>query len=197
MIRARHQFELNLFQTPTSAQDVASAIMAALEPEDARHLAQWIAAVFHGDPGDNYKLRRWGTLLRHCRHRKELWSSLFSVRSRPDEALARFERSTNIEEFDRCYDELTNQPLSDWDLHLYAICFFDDDDSEGSPNGPYLWIAPTVRDFQALEFWRWLLQAMDGAELEHLRQRAEQIKQQEALTPTEALADPMTFVATL
>lgn len=193
MIEARRRFVTNA-SVPATAEQVASSVRNALDSEDARVLEQWITSVFHAKPTDNAELRQWTTLLQHCRRDETLWNGFFVSAQHARQALAKFARALDLGEFDERYRELTTVTLSDWDLHLYALHFFDDDDSEGTPNGPYLWLAPTVRDHQALRFWRWLTRALDEPELMHFRQRAASIAQHEGWVlpapPTDATDVP-------
>ena len=123
-----------------------------------------------------------------------MWARLFLDQARREEATERFDRSANIDDFNSRYDDLSNQPLSDWDLHIYAILFFDDDDSEGTPNGPYLWCAPTVRDFHAMEFWRWMVGAVPPDEVDRIHQWATDVNRHQQWVPEGDLVDPRFLV---
>ena len=190
LIRARSAFGPSLFANPVAVESVASDILAALGPRDARSLACWIEGIFHADPVDGKELRAWTTLLRHCRRAPKMWDSLFASPHSGAETLNAFELSINIDPFEQQFAELGEAPLSDWDLHIYAINFFDEDDSEGAPNGPHLWIAPTVRDVQGHRFWRWMQGSFSAAELTQIRRQAEAIWQSELLSPEGPMPDP-------
>lgn len=193
IIRARREFGVG--QSKASAvTDIASNTLAALDADDALHLAHWIGRVFHADSGDSPALRAWSTLMRHCRRQPKLWDELCSDMRRGKEVLDAFERSINIDAFEAHYTELSNAPLSEWDLHVYAIHVFDDDDSEGAPTGPHLWIAPTVRDFQGYRFWSWMGQTFSSEDLIQLRLRAESIKRREAVPPEGTMPEPNVLV---
>jgi hypothetical protein len=197
IMRARWKFEQSAFHSLASVQEVVEGILESVEPSDADHLRKWTQFVFHGQPTDNLDLRQWLTFLRHCRRNLALWNRVFSEALPPAEALNKFERAIDISEFDTKYEELSGHRLSDWDLHIFAVHFFDDDDSEGTPNGPYLWAAPTVRDFQALKFFGSVLSAMRPEQVDRWWKRAERVAGEEQIGTAGKLPDPRQFLERL
>jgi hypothetical protein len=189
LIRARPKLQLN---PPTADRSVSATPnpLTTVDSDDARHVTQWVTHVFHADPADGGAIRAWSTLLRHCRRQPMLWDELLPDSRVAKEVLEAFERAISIDEFEVRYEELCSKPLSDWDLHLSALHMLDDDDLEGTPNGPYLWIAPTVRDFQGYRFWNWMRQYMSIDGLMRLRLHAENINQREAVLPDGSMPDP-------
>ena len=194
MIQARHDFAHSGFKAPAPASVTATRILDALSVKDRAYLALWIGRVFHCDPGDAGPLRQWTTLLRHCRQRPELWKALFGSGQRSGEVLAELKRAINIDDFELRYEHSVNSRLSDWDLHLYAVHFYDDDDSEGAPNGPHLWLAPTVRDFQGYRFWYKLGTSFDRAELAQIHARAQAVAAEAGLFLNSSMSDPALLV---
>jgi hypothetical protein len=185
--------------TPVSGPFVGSqrfvaSIAESIGAESARHLVWWERYVFHNDPRDNLDLDRWDTVLRCSRLEPALWRRLF-----PDpfseEALDRFRRSLNIDEYRRRQEDVDARPLSDWDLHLYAIHLYDDNlyseaDYVHVPDGPRVWVEPTIRDYQGRQFWAWVLKALSPDRLDRLWQNAHAIVKDEELSSVRGLPHP-------
>jgi hypothetical protein len=197
MIRARHGFAQTGFRVPVAADTMASAIVAELGQPDGAQLASWIARVFHSDPTDARDLRQWTTLLRQCRRDRVKWRVLFPDIRHESEILERFLQSIDIDAFEKQYDDCTGRPLTDWDLHLYAVFHYDDDDEADTPSGPHLWLAPTVREYQGYRFWSWLGQSLSRAKLLDLQRCATDLAREEGLLGSESMADPELLVSWL
>ena len=87
--------------------------------------------------------------------------------------------------------ELDAQPLSDWDLHLYASQLLDfDDDLEGAGGNPDTYIVGTVRAYQRYQFWDWLLKVTTEAQQAQFRENALRIAKEEELTSVKDLVAP-------
>jgi 8-oxo-dGTP pyrophosphatase MutT (NUDIX family) len=183
-----------LVEAPDVAQGIVRAVEEELGAQASRHLFWWERHVFHNDPGDNLHLDEWDNFLRCCRHDPDLWKRLFPDQIR-EEALDRFRRSLNIDEYQRRQDDVDSRPLSDWDLHLYALNLYDDnlyDDAFPAPvpHGPRVWVKPTVRDYQGYVFWAWVLRTLRPDQLDRLWQAGKRIVLDEELTSVKSLLHP-------
>lgn len=191
MIKGRRRFKADPSQLPVTPEGIFASIEARLGQREAQQLAWWISRVFHGTPYDGIDLRKWAVLLRYCRNQNKLWERLGFPESLRVQALERFCKSINIDELNRCYEEQEARPLSDWDVHLYAIYFYDDDDSEGTPNGPRLWVTPTVRDFQGYQFWSWVVGELNQEQINWLWRCGQKLAVDENLLSAEELPSPI------
>ena len=192
IVTARKDFARSSDAAAIAPERLAESILESLDPASAVGLTRWISDIFHGEPSANAELRVWMNVLRHCRRNESHWRRLFATSARARDALEMFVRALNIDDFESRYVELTARPLSDWDLHMYAVHFFDDDDLEGTPNGPYLWLAPTVRDYRGRQFFRWLSGTLSDAERLTFVHEANGVARDEALT-SNPLPDPWRF----
>jgi hypothetical protein len=121
--------------------------------------------------------------LRHCRHESTLWHRLNFPEELSEESLSRFRTALNVKEFYRREEELKAQPLSDWDLHMYAsqLYVFEADDIEGGGPDPFGAILDTIRDYQGYCFWAWVLRTLSPSQLDRLREAALRIVREEEL----------------
>jgi hypothetical protein len=129
----------------------------------------WGAYIFTGSTHEHPALTSWMDLFRYSGNEPRLWQGLPAERR--GEILAEFKRAGDTKEYQRIHDDVYGQPLTDWDLHMYAVYLYDDDDPMG-PNGPDTYVYPTISTFQAYRFWAWVLAELRPLELETLYQNA-------------------------
>jgi hypothetical protein len=184
--------------SPIIPEVIIRAVAESLGSEASHHLVWWERHIFFWDAThDSLNLQKWSTILQHCRHEARLWDRLFSTSIR-EEAMDRFRRSYTMEEYDRRQAAVDAQPLSDWDLHLYALRLYDDNlygakDYTHVPDGPRLYVNPTVWAYQGYEFWTWVLRALSPDRLDGLWEEAGRILEDEELYSTRDLPHPSIF----
>jgi hypothetical protein len=120
-----------------------------------------------------------------------LWNRL----GLPQGALDRFLRSCNLDEYLRRQKEVDASPLSDWDLHLYALHLYDDNlygpkDLAHVPDGPRLHVVPTIRAYQGYLFWAWVLNTHRPDQLDRLWDEGRRIVEEEELRSARGLPHP-------
>lgn len=168
----------------------AGAVEAVLGAGYRSRLETWAARVFHYSNDDNLALWYWDGLLRHCRRSPALWAAVGFPPAIRDEAQGRFVASLDMSECDALHEETYNQSLSDWDLHLYAVFFLNDDPTYGITDGPDDFVRPTIRDRQAYNFWGWVLRTLTPPQLDQLWESAGLVVRQEQLTSIPGLPRP-------
>jgi hypothetical protein len=181
---------------PFTPHGVIRVVAESLSAEASQHLVWWEQHVFHGDPRDNLNLRKWTTVLQTCHNESGLWNQLGFPDSIREEARDRFRRSGNLDEYLRRQQEVDARPLSDWDLHLYALHLYDDNLYVGMgythvPDGPRLWIQPTVRDYQGYQFWAWILTTLRPNQIDSLWEAASRVVETEELHSARDLPHPL------
>ena len=179
---------------PLGPAEVIQAVSDSIGADAARQLVWWEQNVFSNHPRDNLELQFWTTVLLSCRNETDGWRRLGFPDPIRDEALDRLNRALNIAEYSRRQDDVDARPLSDWDLHLYAVHLYDDnlylDDMYRVPDGPRLWILPTIRNYQEYCFWAWALKALRPDQLDRLWQVAQRIVVDDELTSVQTLPHP-------
>jgi len=92
-----------------------------------------------------------------------------------------------MQEYNRRTQAIEGKPLSDWDLHMYALRGFDDDDPALS-NGPSTYVEPTIKTYQGYRFHGWLRTRIRAQGMETLYQNALPIAQR---PKNQALMSPL------
>lgn len=139
------------------------------------HVAWWGRFVFDFSLDDHRSLDAWTNLFRYAGNDPALWKGV-PADLRTD-TLHEFKRSLDVGTYKERLQKIDGRPLSDWDLHMYAIHGFDDEDPS-APSGPSTYILPTIKTYQGYRFWAWLLRNHRGEDLEILFSNALAVSQQ-------------------
>lgn len=139
-------------------------------------LSRWGQRVFAWDLQEHRNLRLWDAVLRDCIGDAGKWRQLCIPERLADAARQQFLRAIDREAYDTLHAEICRNPLSDWDLHMYAVNLFDDEDP-AIPTGPSTYVYPTFKNYQGYSFWTWLNHQSTPSEQETLRRNATNIAQ--------------------
>jgi hypothetical protein len=180
------------FGKPQALDEVTVAIEGALDIASIRQLAIWGQNIFQYDSTkDGVDLRKWNSVLNYCLDEPTLWARL---RLPGSATPGSFQASRKIDEYYRIQKEVDESPLSDWDLHLYALFLYDDllyfDDPSHLRDGPRVYIKLTIRANQGFEFWAAILNQLNVNEIEELWKAARQIVEEEGLRLARELPHP-------
>lgn len=177
------------FDVPAIIEGISRSVSA----EDMLRLHWWERNVFSGDPRDNMNLLRWKSVLQDCSYEHARWARLGLPAGISEEAFKRFLQSKNTQAYRNSREKLYELPLSDWDLHIYALQLFDDnlyDDMKAGDDGPYLLLRSTIRAKQGYEFWAWLLSVVPAKQIDQLFEIGCQIVVDEELRSAKNLPHP-------
>lgn len=150
-------------------------------PDWAHALDWWFGKMYCEAANEHVALRIWTLIFRYARNTDSIWEKLSLPHAISTEARERFNQSIYMDDYYRLCEEVWKRPLSDWDLHFYAICLWDDDALE-APNGPQSKMYPIVAAAKALSFWSWLLPRLSGINIQALNKAG-----QEAIETVEEL----------
>lgn len=131
----------------------------------------WGTHIFEEKVEEHLLLRHWTTILRYASRRPETWNELGIQGDFNSEVRDAFALSDNTEAFEQRWQEIAKRPLTDWDLHMYAVSGFNDDDPLPI-NGPYSYLYPVVVVNQQINFWIWLLDNLPPEDKKRLSQNA-------------------------
>lgn len=162
IVRVRWKF----FETPPeqlffSADEVLDTVALRLGPVQRDALVWWANHIFHLEPRNHLDLLDWFDVLRKCTDQPELWRRL----AIPDPLRSEFRRTLGDALGQELYYQrlfqIYEQPLSDWDLHMYVTYMFDDDDDIFTRN-PDGYLFGTVAAERGYAWWAWLLPQLDA-----------------------------------
>jgi hypothetical protein len=177
---------------PVTPQGVLKAVRKSLGEGASSRLVWWERRVFHRTPSKDHRgLRKWISVLLRCQQEPGFWSRL----GLPPGALGRFQLSRILDEYDRRQKEVDSLPLSDWDVHLYALYLYDDNlydpnDPRRVPDGPRLYVTPTILAYQGYEFWAWVLSKLRAEQIDRLWEESRRIVEEEKLHSAKGLPHP-------
>ena len=160
-----------------SPEETFAALRTVLGVTQSNHLRWWGQRVFAWDIQEHRHLRLWEALLRYLAEQPEKWLQLHIPERLSTAARQRFLLAIDRAPYDEINDALYGRPLSDWDLHMYAVNLFDDEDPAG-PTGPSSYVYPTFKHYQGYTYWAWLGQHLTAAERDNLRCQATNLASQ-------------------
>ena len=177
-----------------SARRIIDNIKFTLGIEAQNRLLWWEKNIFDDYPKNHVDLRNWRSVLRECQLDKNLWNNLKIPKRVRRKALLELLKSFDQEHYERTFEKTYSKPLSDWDLHMYAVNLYNDDDEEGIPNGPDTWVHPTCRVYQDFCFWSWMIEQLQPEELGILQQNANKIVEiNDSIYASKKLIHPIEF----
>ncbi len=146
-----------------SLPDVAEFTRVRLGADAGRALRWWLAHVYAEAPSDHPEYRAWEDVLRHARRRPAVWSHLDLPPRLAGRVRELFEEAIDPDRLEPIRERVRSQPLSDWDLHLYAVNAWNDDLPD-APVGPDLAIYLITRDYRNRVFWDALTRELTAEE---------------------------------
>jgi hypothetical protein len=188
IVRARYPHAEDPSGPRFGARDMIAAIAQRCGEHDARRLVWWTAHLF--DAPRRRELYAWECVLREVRNSPAGWPALGLPAPDADAARQWFAQSLATGEYQARSSRVYAAPLSDWDLHLYAVNLFDDEDP-ALANGPDRYVHRAMRDYAAHRFWGHMNRAFSPDALARFRDGAERfVAARPALRFTSPLADP-------
>ena len=172
-----------------SPERTLEALALALGPAQRDHLLWWGQRIFGWDIQEHRSLLLWDDVLRFCALDAKRWRELRLPAHLADAARLEFVRATDRAPYDQRRVEVCDKPLSDWDLHMYVVNLFDDEDV--ASRGPESYLYATFTNFQGYYFWAWLTKQMIPQEQDELMRNAINLaKQEQSLLHVGALPPP-------
>ena len=163
-------------EMPSAEFDPVSAL-AELRVElgdDVSTFHWWLANLYCEHPREHAVLRAWTLILRYAHRSAGEWRRLNLPARLSVAAADRFDQSIDMTDYEALCTRLTELQLSDWDLHFYAICLWDDN-SPDTPNGPFAMVYPIVAVRKGYTFWAWLLTQLSSSEVQLLHEAGKTI----------------------
>jgi hypothetical protein len=153
-----------------SPKKTLDAIERTFGTAQGKHLVWWGQRIFAWDLQEHRELTLWEDVLRFCADDAGRWNQLGLPAHLSNAARQEFVRAIDREAYDQHYVEYYDKPLSDWDLHMYAVNLFDDDDVATPSPAKYLY--PTFMNNRNYRFWAWLMKQTTSRERDSLMNNA-------------------------
>lgn len=153
-----------------SPERTLDAVARTFGPAQSKYLVWWGQRIFAWDLQEQRELMLWEDVLRFCADEPERWSQLGLPAHLANTARQEFVRAIDREAYDHHYVEYYDKPLSDWDLHMYAVNLFDDEDVATPSPAKYLY--PTFMNNRNYRFWAWLMKQTTSREQDTLMKNA-------------------------
>jgi hypothetical protein len=173
-----------------SPEETLDAVGQSFGAAERDHLALWGQRVFAWDIQEHRALNLWDHVLRHCASEPERWAALGLPARIAAAARRELLQALDRAPYDERHGEVFSKPLSDWDLHMYAVNLFDDEDP-AIPTGPSIYLYATSANYRGYRFWAWLTKQLTAEEQGALTRNATQLAAQvESLSHVEDLPPP-------
>ncbi|WP_218068197.1 hypothetical protein [Candidatus Thiosymbion oneisti] len=185
IIENRRAYEANPSVIPPLAENVLKAVESSFGGAQTRHFFLWSTTVFTDVPADNPQWDHWEIVFSYMMRDADMWEKL-KLEEGKKKRIANVYWNTRKPERDLLEEKITTlkgRLLSDWDLEMYSIHRFNNDDESFDPFNTVLQTAE-INHFQL--FWESLLPLLSAAEKSELRAYAKEFLS-ELLAP-----DPLT-----
>lgn len=153
IVANRKDFESDPTRIPDLRKRWLAAIATRFGQRAADDLESWVTHDFMHTAADFRAFSLWYYVLALAR--VDHWNELHLPADLSKEALRRLNDVLDRNELHKLADAVEEKRLSDWDLEMYALHGFDEDE-----NAPYNWVLETVKRRRFTSYMRWLGQAL-------------------------------------
>jgi hypothetical protein len=189
IVATRYRFRSANAVPPFDADESLRQVAHFSGARNAELIVWWTENLFDAPKGSD--LDAWADALEPLSRDAERWGELGLLGKASERARSAFIESGNRSEYWKLQAAVFKGPLSDWDLHLYAVNLFEDHDPANV--NPSHFIARSLRHYAALRFWSAMSGWHSPAELARLRTAAEFSVRERGDVNAE-LADPRELV---
>lgn len=169
----RRAFEANPSQIPNIQGTILQSLETSFGSEFSRMFEYWVQNVFVFTGQDFSPLSKWYILLALARTDRQRWISLGLPQGISEESRSKLEDIFDHNELHALADQIDKHPLSDWDIEMYSIHGFDDDENE-----PYTWVLETVKKRRFSSYLDWLVASLNDDQRRQLVDNANALKSQ-------------------
>jgi len=186
IVENRREFQ----RRPERIPDLEARIEAALDkefgPAAGEAYRNWLRDYFVHSADDFRSFRDWHMVLALSRRDSDRWDALHLPKDLSDEARIRLERILDRKTLHRTAEETQARPLSGWDIEMYTLHGFDDDE-----NDPHQIVLETIKKRRFVEYLKWLAGSLSPEQRREFRQCADALRERiETTSRSPALPDP-------
>lgn len=169
----RRAFEVDQSHIPDLKGAVLNTLRHHLGHDAASTFEDWVNNVFVWTGQDFALLSKWYMLLALARTDSQRWNALGLPPALTKESHIRLEEVFDRSKLHALADQIEECPLSDWDLEMYALHGFDDDE-----NDPYNWVLETVKKRRFVGYLDWLVASLSDEQRHRFVDNANVLKVQ-------------------
>ncbi len=147
----RQAFAADQSQVPNLWAAVEAALDEAGDTPASKDLQAWIEDIFVYDEHDLKQTQPWFTLLGLTFRNDDRWRHLILPEAVKAMALERLITVFSRDEIHAVADAIDAQPMSAWDVEIYSLHGFDEDE-----NDPYHWVLEIATKRSIINFLAWL-----------------------------------------
>lgn len=186
----RRTFEGDQSHIPDLKGAILNTLTHHFGHETASTFEDWVNNVFVYTGQDFAPLSKWYMLLALARTDSQRWNALGLPPTLAKEAHTRLDEVLNRSELHALADQIEKRPLSNWDLEMYALHGFDDDE-----NDPYNWVLETVKKRRFGGYLGWLVASLSDEQRSRFVDNANTLRMQTETTRNfPPFTDPKEFV---
>jgi hypothetical protein len=163
--------------------DALRAIARSFDEDTCAGLIHWGRTIFTFARSEYPTLRQWTDVLAAAVGDNSRWRALRLPPDVSDEARRRFASAEEAVAAGTSTAVAHEEPLSDWDVCLYTLRGFDDEDLSDNANRPLRWVGDTAGTARRREYWRWLLSRLTAERQRMLVTAASQFAGGDLLRP--------------
>ncbi len=157
----RKNYEANPSEIPPLADRVIEMLESSFGKIQTKHFYNWATSVFTEVHTDNPQWSAWEILFLQWAYSSTPQNNLKLPLERCNMLLSNYLKELNINDVEQKINELKSQVLSNWDLEMYSIHQFDNDDEI---NDPFNTVVKTIEINRFQLFWESLLPQLSASE---------------------------------
>jgi len=158
--------------------------------ETAHAYDWWVQYIFVSSAEDFEAFSDWYMVLALSARNESRWDVLALPKILSREARVRIDSVLDRNDLHQIADQVEAHPLSPWDLEMYTLHGFDEDE-----NDPYNWVLETVKKRRFIQYMSWLVKRLSQEEVAGLWESAEALRKQiETTAHSPSLPNPLTII---
>lgn len=171
ILENRRIYEQNPEAVPPLADRVLEQMEANFGESEADHFYKWATTVYNEVHANQPQWSAWETLFFQAAYNPEMRDRLGLPSGKCDSILTQYRDALDMDDVEQEVENLKAKLLSDWDLEMYAIHQFNNDDL----SDPFSIVLRTVRMNLFQIFWEKLIPQLSTAESMQLWKRAQSL----------------------
>lgn len=182
----RKQYEADQGVVPPIAEKVLAALQSTFGESDAQTFFRWATNIFFQVHADNPQWSAWEILMSEWVYNHSVVLSRLSE-NRAENPVDRYGEINDIADVESKIAVVRQKPLSVWDMEMYAIHGFSNDDEL---NDPFADVVSTIEMNRFRRFWRMLCDTLTSEDKRLLHEQGQKTADELEIWMPGPLVDP-------